>query len=183
MRNHAAGIPSVDLFVVQTISFKLLYGLVILGHARRRLVSVSVTSNPTAEWIAGQVTDSFPSNEAPPSDPRLRRRIRSSVHPTHWCNGYPRSPAAPRSPWENGHLERLIGSMRRESLDHLIAFGEAHFRNILESLRVVLQQCPAPSLTGQRCSRFSDNPEDRASSQPFLPSAVSIINTSGLGFH
>jgi len=60
LRNHAAGIASLDLFVVRTISFKLLYGLVILRHARRRLVRISVTSNPTAEWIAGQVTDAFP---------------------------------------------------------------------------------------------------------------------------
>jgi hypothetical protein len=60
LRNHAAGIASLDLFVVRTISFRLLYGLVILRHARRRLVAISVTSNPTAEWIAGQVTDAFP---------------------------------------------------------------------------------------------------------------------------
>jgi hypothetical protein len=65
LRNHAAGIASIDLFVVRTISFKLLYGLVILRHARRRLVSINVTNNPTAEWIAGQVTDAFPSDEAP----------------------------------------------------------------------------------------------------------------------
>ena len=65
LRNHAAGIASIDLFVVRTISFKLLYGLVILRHARRRLVTISVTSNPTAEWIAGQVTDAFPWDEAP----------------------------------------------------------------------------------------------------------------------
>jgi hypothetical protein len=60
LRNHAAGIASIDLFVVRTISFKLLYGLVILRHTRRRLVSIRVTNNPTAEWIAGQVTDAFP---------------------------------------------------------------------------------------------------------------------------
>ena len=65
LRNHAAGIASIDLFVVRTISFKLLYGLVILRHARRRLVSISVTNNPTAEWIVGQVTDAFPWDEAP----------------------------------------------------------------------------------------------------------------------
>jgi hypothetical protein len=60
LRNHAAGIASLDLFVVRTISFKLLYGLVILRHARRRLITISVTTNPTAQWIAGQVTDAFP---------------------------------------------------------------------------------------------------------------------------
>jgi hypothetical protein len=65
LRNHAAGIASLDLFVVRTIWFKLLYGLVILRHARRHLVSISVTDNPTAEWIAGQVIDAFPWDEAP----------------------------------------------------------------------------------------------------------------------
>jgi hypothetical protein len=65
LRNHAAGIASIDLFVVRTISFKLLYGLVILRHARRRLVCIGVTSTPTAEWIAGQVTDAFPWDETP----------------------------------------------------------------------------------------------------------------------
>ncbi len=65
LRNQAGGIASIDLFVVRTISFKLLYGLVILGHVRRRLVRIAVTSNPTAEWIAGQVTEAFPWSEAP----------------------------------------------------------------------------------------------------------------------
>ena len=65
LRNHAAGIASIDLFVVRTISFKLLYGLVILRHARRRLITVSVTTTPTADWIARQVTDAFPWDEAP----------------------------------------------------------------------------------------------------------------------
>ena len=80
LRNHAAGIASLDLFVVRTISFKLLYGLVILRHARRRLVRISVTSNPTAEWIAGQVTDAFPWDEAPRH--LIRDRDRAFGRPT-----------------------------------------------------------------------------------------------------
>jgi transposase InsO family protein len=134
LRNHVAGIASLDLFVVRTISFKLLYGLVILRHARRRLVSISVTSNPTAEWIAGQVTDAFPWDEAPRHLIRDRdwafgsaytRRIRAMEIRDH--------PTAPRSPWQNGHVERLIGSIRRESLDHLVVFGEAHLRVVLKA--------------------------------------------------
>ena len=82
LRNHADGIASLDLFVVRTISFKLLYGLVILRHARRRLVSISVTSNPTAEWIAGQVTDAFPWDEAPSHLIRDRDRAFGPVY-TH----------------------------------------------------------------------------------------------------
>ncbi len=93
LRNHAAGIASIDLFVVRTISFKLLYGLVILRHARRRLVKIGVTNNPTAEWIAGQVTDAFPWDEAPRHLIRdKRRRIRSGLYPPHSRNGDQRSP-------------------------------------------------------------------------------------------
>ena len=134
LRNHGAGIASIDLFVVRTISFKLLYGLVILRHARRRLVRISVTSNPTAEWITGQVTDAFPWDEAPRHlirdrdgafGPVYTRRIRAMRIRDH--------PAAPRSPWQNGHVERLIGSIRRESLNHLIVFGEAHLRGVLKA--------------------------------------------------
>jgi transposase InsO family protein len=115
---------------VRTISLKLLCGLVILRHTRRRLVSISVTSNPTAEWIAGQVTNAFPWDEAPRQLIRDRdgafgsvytRRIRAMEIRDH--------PTAPRSPWQNGHFERLIGSTRRELLDHLIVFDEAHSRN------------------------------------------------------
>ena len=65
LRNHIDGIASLDLFVVRTISFKLLYGLVILRHARRRLITIAVTANPTDQWITGQVTDAFPWDEAP----------------------------------------------------------------------------------------------------------------------
>lgn len=134
LRNHAAGIESIDLFVVRTISFKLLYGLVILRHARRRLVSIRVTHNPTAEWIAGQVTDVFPWDEAPRHlirdrdgvfGPAYTRRIRAMGIRDH--------PTAPRAPWQNGHIERLIGSIRRESLNHLIVFGEAHLRGVLKA--------------------------------------------------
>src|SRR6476646_7921564 len=134
LRNQAAGIASLDLFVVGTISFKLLYGLVILRHARRRLVAISVTSNPTAEWIAGQVTDAFPWDEAPRHlvrdrdgafGPAYTHRIRAMEIRDH--------PTAPRSPWQNGHVERLIGSIRRESLDHLVVFDEAQLRRVLKN--------------------------------------------------
>ena len=133
VRNHAAGIASIDLFVVRTISFNLLYGLVILHHARRRLVSVRVTSNPTAEWIAGQVTDAFPWDEAPRHLIRDRDRAYGPTYSRRVCAmGIRDRPTAPGSPWQNGYVERLIGSIRRESLDHLIVFGEAHLRDVLK---------------------------------------------------
>ena len=134
LRNHAAGIASLDLFVVPTLSFKLLYGLVILRHARRRLITISVTSNPTAEWIAGQVTDAFPWDEAPRHLIRDRDGAFGSAY-THRIRamGIRDHPTAPRSPWQNGHVERLIGSIRRESLDHLVVFDEAQLRRVLKS--------------------------------------------------
>jgi transposase InsO family protein len=131
-RNHAAGIASLDLFVVRTISFKLLYGLVILRHARRQLVTISITTNPTAQWIAGQVTDAFPWDEAPRHllrdrdgafGPAYTRRLRAMRIRDHLT--------ALRSPWQNGHVERLIGSIRRESLDHLVVFDAAQLRRVL----------------------------------------------------
>ena len=131
LRNHGAGIASIDLFVVRTICFNLLYGLVILRHARRRLVSISVTNNPTAEWIAGQVTDAFPWDEAPR---HLVRDRHGAFGPAYTrAMGIRDHPTAPRSPWQNGHVERLIGSIRRESLDHLIVFGDAHLRGVLKA--------------------------------------------------
>jgi transposase InsO family protein len=127
LSNHAAGIAPIDLFVVRTISFKLLYGLVVLSRARRRLVRIAVTSNPTAEWIAGQVTEAFPWNEAP----RCLIRDRDGAFGTAYTRrirvmGIRDHPVAAHSPWQNGHVERLIGSIRRECLDRVVVSGEAH---------------------------------------------------------
>ena len=134
LRNHTAHIAAVDLFVVPTIGFTLLYGLVILRLERRRLVWTNVTTNPTAEWIARQITEAFPWDEAPRYLIRDRdtsygvavtRRLRAM--------GIRDRPIAPRSPWQNGHVERLIGSIRRECLDHVVVLGERHLSNLLAS--------------------------------------------------
>jgi transposase InsO family protein len=124
LRNPAAGIASLDLFVVRTISFKLLYGLVILQHGRRRLAGVGVTANPTAEWIAGQVTEAFPWNEVPRYLVRDRDRAYGADYTRRIrAMGIRDHPTAPRSPWLNGYAERVIGSIRRECLDHTIVLG------------------------------------------------------------
>lgn len=117
LRNHAPGIASIDLFVVPTTYFKLLYGLVIQGHERRRLIGYGITAHPTAEWIARQVA--FPWDTAPrylirdrdgAFGPAYTRRVRAM--------GIRDRPPAARSPWQNGHAERLAGSIRRDCLDH-----------------------------------------------------------------
>jgi transposase InsO family protein len=120
--------------VVRTISFKLLYGLVILQHGRRKLARVSVTSNPTAEWIAGQVTEAFPWDEAPQHLIRDRDGAYGSAYMRRdHAMGIRDHPTEPRSPWQNGHVERLIGSIRNDCLDHFVVFGEAHLRCILKA--------------------------------------------------
>ena len=123
-----------DLFVVPTIGFKLLYGFVIVRVHRRELVWINVTTNPTAEWVARQITEAFPWNGAPRHMIRDRDRIYGAVVTRRLrAMGIRDKPIATASPWQNGFAERLIGSIRRECLDHSIVSGEAHLRRKLIS--------------------------------------------------
>jgi transposase InsO family protein len=124
IRNHANGIAAMDLFVVPTVSFRLLYGLLIMGHGRRQILWLGVTAHPTAEWIANQLTAAFGWEQLPRYLIRDRdafygdifvRRVRSLGIRDH--------PTSPRSPWQNRYAERLIGSIRRECLDHVVVIG------------------------------------------------------------
>src|SRR5438445_12263178 len=134
LRNHAPDIAALDLFVVPTTGFKLLYGFVIIRLDRRDLVWIKVTANPTAEWVARQITEAFPWNEAPRYMIRDRDRIYGTVVTRRLrAMGIRDKPITPASPWQNGFAERLIGSIRRESVDHMIVLGEAHLRRILKS--------------------------------------------------
>src|SRR5216683_1077468 len=132
--NHAPDISAMDMFVVPTVGFKLLYAVVIMRLYRRRLVWTNATTNPTAEWIARQITEAFPWDQVPRYLLRdrdrsygaiVRRRLRAMGIRDH--------PTAPRSPWQNGHVERLIGSIRRECLDHIVVMGEASLRRTINS--------------------------------------------------
>ena len=134
LRNHADGIAAMDLFVVPTFSFRLLYGLLIMGHGRRQILWFGVTEHPTAEWIANQLTQAYGWKQIPRYLIRDRdgaygemfvRRLRSM--------GIRDRPTSPRSPWQNGYAERLIGSIRRECTDHIVVFGERHLRHVLLS--------------------------------------------------
>src|SRR6266404_4712375 len=132
LHNHADGIAAMDLFVVPTISFRLLYGLLIVGHGRRQILWFGVTVHPTADWIANQITEACGWEQAPRYLIRDRdgaygevfiRRLRSM--------GIRDRPTSPRSPWQNGYAERLIGSIRSECLDHVVGFSERHLRHLL----------------------------------------------------
>ena len=123
-----------DLFVVPTISFRLLYALLIMGHDRRQILWFGVTAHPTAEWIANQLTEACGWEQIPRYLIRDRdcaygesflRRVRSIAIRDR--------PTSPRSPWQNTYAERLIGSIRRECIDHVVVFGERHLRHLLLS--------------------------------------------------
>ena len=133
-RNHAPDTAAMDLFVVPTLGFDLLYAYIIVRLDRRELVWINVTPHPTAEWVACQITEAFPWNEAPRYMIRDRDRIYGAVVTRRLrAMGIRDKPTAPASPWQNGFAERLIGSIRRECLDHIIVLGEVHLRGILKS--------------------------------------------------
>ena len=134
LRNHAPDIAAMDLFVVPTIGFDLLYAFVIVRLDRRDLVWINVTANPTDEWIARQLTEAFPWGEAPRYLIRDRDQIYGSIVTSRIrAMGIRDKPTAPASPWQNGFAERLIGSIRRECVDYFIVLGEAHLRRILRT--------------------------------------------------
>jgi transposase InsO family protein len=137
VRNHLPRIAAMDLFVVPTVSFNLLYALVIVRLARRELVWINVTAHPTAEWIAHQITEAFPWTEAPRYLIRDRDAVYGSVV-THRLRGMGirDKPIAPGSPWQNCFAERVIGTIRRECVDHVIVLGERHLRQVLKSYAV-----------------------------------------------
>ena len=155
LRIHTAHIAAIDLFVIPTIGFKLLYGLVILRLERRRLVWINVTAHPTAEWIARQITEAFPWDEAPRY--LIRDRDTSygvSVTRRLRAMGIRDRPISPRSPWQNGHVERLIGSIRRECLDHVVALGEGHVRHLLSNYQAYYNGVHARTLHSTRMLRL-----------------------------
>jgi transposase InsO family protein len=134
LRNHAPDIAAMDLFIVPTVGFDLLYAFVIVGLSRRNLVWINVTTNPTAEWIARQLTEAFPWNEAPHYLIRDRDQIYGAVVMRRIrAMGIRDKPIAPVSPWQNGFAERLIGSIRRECVDHCVVLSEAHLCRILQT--------------------------------------------------
>ena len=141
LRNHADGVASMDLFVVPTISFRLLYGFLILHHGRREILWIGTTSHPSAEWIARQLTEAFGWEEAPRYIVRDRDRAYGDIVVRRLrAMGIRDRPTAPRSPWQNGYCERLIGSIRRDCLDHVVVFGERHLRHLLRSYATYYNQ-------------------------------------------
>jgi transposase InsO family protein len=125
-----------DLFVVPTISFRLLYGLVIIGHGRRQILWFGVSAHPTAEWLANQLTEACGWEQIPRYLVRDRDRAYGEIFVRRVRSiGIRDRPTSFRSPWQNGYAERLIGSIRRECAYHVVVFGERHLRHILLSYK------------------------------------------------
>jgi putative transposase len=130
--NHGPDIAAIDFFVVPTVRFSLLYVFLVLSPNRRRVVHFGVTANPSAQWTAQQIVEAFPFDTAPKYLVRdndgiygevFRRRIEGF--------GIEDTPIAHRSPWQNPYVERLIGTIRRELLDHVIVLNESHLKRLL----------------------------------------------------
>ena len=132
--NHVAQLASTDFFVVPTVAFRLLFVFIVLAHDRRRLIHFNVTADPTSEWTPHQIAEAFPWESAP----RYLLHDRDSMYGGAFRQriqdmNIQEVQTAPRSPWQNPYAERLIGSIRRECLDHVIVLGEQHLRKILAS--------------------------------------------------
>jgi transposase InsO family protein len=125
LRNHALAIAAIDLCVVPTVTFDCLFAFLVLGHGRRQLLWFEVTRHPTAEWLARQITEAFPWTSAPAC--AYGHVFTSRVK----AMGIRDRPISPASPWQNGYVERLIGTVRRECLDRMLIFGESHLRRVL----------------------------------------------------
>ena len=120
--------------VAPTLTFDRLFAFLVLSHGRRQLLRIEVTRHPTAEWLARQITEAFPWASAPAYLVRDNDRAYGHVFTSRVrAIGIRDRPISPRSPWQNGHMERLIGTVRRECLDRMLIFGEPHLRRVLAS--------------------------------------------------
>ena len=134
LNNHLATMVSMDFFTVSTLTGRTLFVLVLLSHERRRVVHVDVTDHPTATWTAQQVVEAFPDDRAPRWLLRDRDSIYSEAFRRHVAGmGIAEAVSSPRSPWQSPYVERLIGSIRRECLDHVIVLSATHLRRVLRS--------------------------------------------------
>ena len=175
LQNHLQSLVSVDFFTVPTVRFQVLYVFVVLAHERRRIVHFAVTAHPTAEWTAHQLREAFPWETAP----RYLLRDRDHLFGHALVNqvnamGIQQVLSAPRSPWQRAYIERLIGSIRRECLDHVIVFNEHTLKQHLSAYTAYYHR------TRTHLALQKDCPEPRAVEPVELGPIVSIPEVGGL---
>src|SRR5205809_4029793 len=172
---HIGDIVAVDFFVVPTLTFRLLFGFLILRHDRRELVHVNVTDHPTAAWAAQQLVESFPEETAPKYLLRDRDAIYGDVFARRAKGlGMSEILIAPRAPWQNPFAERVIGSIRRECLDQVIVINERHLRRLLRSYLAYY------NATRPHQALHSNSPHPREVQPPACGRILAIPQVGGL---
>ena len=175
LENHVKTMVSVDFFTVPTIRFQILYVFLVLAHDRRRIVHFNVTAHPTAEWTAQQLREAFPFEQIP----RYLLRDRDGIFGGEFrkdveAMGIKEVLSTPRSPWQRAFVERVIGTLRRECLDHVIVFNEASLYRHLKSFVAYYHE------SRTHLSLAKDTPEPRPVHPPELGAVVAIRQVGGL---
>jgi transposase InsO family protein len=175
LKNHVGDIAAIDFFTVPTVSFRVLFCFIVLRHERRKIVHFNVTAHPTASWTAQQIVDAFPFDQAP----RYLLRDRDSIYGRVFQQrirslGVEQVIIAARCPWQNPYAERIIGSIRRECLDHVIVFNEAHL------LRVLGEYFDYHHSSRPHLSLACNAPIERAIEPPALGRVVAEPQVGGL---
>jgi transposase InsO family protein len=175
LENHVKSMVSVDFFTVSTIRFQVLYVFLVLAHERRRILHFAVTAHPTAEWTAQQLRDAFPWDTAPRYLLRDRDRIFGDEFTKQVKDmGVEEVLSAPRSPWQRAYIERLIGTLRRECLDHVMVFNEASLYRHVKSFLAYYHE------SRTHLSLAKDTPEPRPVHSPDLGPVIVIPQVGGL---
>jgi transposase InsO family protein len=173
--NHVEDLVSIDFFTLPTATFRILFVFIILRHDRRRIVHFNITEHPSAEWTAQQIVDAFPWDTAP----RYMLRDRDGIYGPYFKRrvaglDIEQVPTAPRSPWQSPYVERVIGSIRRECLDHVIFLDERHLRRILREYVDYYHSCRT------HLSLEKDAPEQRPVQWPSMGRVTAIPKVGGL---
>jgi transposase InsO family protein len=175
LTNHVGTLASIDFFTVPTATFRVFYVFVVLAHDRRRVLHFNVTEHPTATWTAQQIVDAFPEASPPTYLMRDRDRIYGGPFRDRLAGmGIEEILSAPRSPWQNPFVERLIGSVRRECLDHMIVLGERHLQRILTAYFAYYNR------SRTHLSISKDAPASRAVMSPETGEVVELPEVGGL---
>ena len=175
LENHVQQLVSLDFFTVPTIRFQVLYVFLVLAHDRRRILHFNVTAHPTAEWTGQQLREAFPFAQLPRYLPRDRDTIfgadfREQVRDMGICEVL----SAARSRWQRAYIERVIGSIRHECLDHVIVLHESALRRTLKSYFEYYHRSRTHLSLGK------DSPEPRAIQSPEMGSVVAMAQVGGL---
>src|SRR5437660_3898968 len=175
LENHAQQLVSIDFFTVPTLRFQVLYVFLVLAHDRRRILHFNVTAHPTAEWTGQQLREAFPFAQLP----RYLLRDRDAIFGDAFRGqvrdmGIQEVLCTPRSPWQRAYVERVIGSIRRECLDHVIVFDESSLRRILRSYLDYYHRSRTHLSLGK------DSPEPRPIQPPKMGSVVAVPQVGGL---